>query len=140
LSATHNIERKGIAAGIPGSVVEKALRTKHVRLESLHMARQAAVRVAMGSDAGTPFNVHGENLGELARLVEAGCSPMEALVAATGIAAQVLGIEKDTGTVESGKLADLVVLDGNPLENISLLLKPEAVKLVMQGGNLVKGE
>ncbi len=140
ISALYHIENKGIAAGIPAFAVDKTLRVKPFHLESVRMAREAGVRVVMGTDAGTPFNVHGENLGELQRLVEVGYSPMEALESGTRIASQVLGLENELGTIEEGKLADLVVVDGNPLDEVGLLLKTEAIRLVMQGGKLVKGK
>lgn len=140
ISASYHIESKGIAAGIPAFAVDKTLRVKPFHLESVRMAREAGVRVGMGTDAGTPFNVHGENLGELQRLVEVGYSPMEALESGTRIAAQVLGQENEVGTIEEGKLADLIVVDGNPLDEVDLLLKTEAIRLIMQGGKLVKGE
>jgi len=140
ISALYHIESKGVAAGIPAFAVDKTLRLKPSHLESVRMAREAGVRVVMGTDAGTPFNVHGENLGELQRLVEVGYSPMEALESGTRIGAQVLRQEKELGTIEEGKLADLVVVDGNPLEEVGLLLKTEAIRLVMQGGKLVKGK
>jgi imidazolonepropionase-like amidohydrolase len=139
LSALYHIEKKGIASGIPAFAVEKTLRLKPFHLESVRMAREAGVQVATGTDAGTPFNMHGENSGELMRLVEVGHSPMEALQAATQIAAKVIGWENDLGTIEEGKLADLIVVEGNPLEDIGLLLKAEAISLVMQGGKIVKG-
>jgi len=105
------------------------------------MAREAGVEVAMGTDAGTPCNMHGENLGEVKLLVDyGGFSPMEAIEGGTRIAARVLGLENELGTVEEGKLADLVIVEGNPLEDITVLLKPESVRLVMQGGRLVKDE
>jgi len=140
LSALYHIESKGIEAGIPAFAVDKTLRLKPFHLESVRMAREAGVRVVMGTDAGTPFNVHGENLGELKRLVDVGYSPMEALESGTQIASQVLGLENELGTIEEGKLADLVVVDGNPLDEVGLLLKTEAIRLVMQGGKLVKGK
>jgi len=140
ISALYHIVSKGVEAGIPAFAVEKTNRLKPSHLESVRMAREAGVRVAMGTDAGTPFNVHGENLGELQRLVEVGYSPMEALESGTRIASQVLGLETELGTIEEGKLADLVVVDGNPLEDVGLLLKTEAIRLVMQGGELVKGD
>lgn len=140
ISALYHIESKGVEAGIPAFAVEKTHGVKPFHLESIRMAREARVRVAMGTDAGSPFNVHGENLGELKRLVKLGYSPMEALESGTRVASQVLGMEKDLGTVEEGKLADLLVVEGNPVEDIDLLLKPEAIPLIMQGGKLVKGD
>jgi imidazolonepropionase-like amidohydrolase len=140
LSALYHIESKGVAAGIPAFAVDKTLKLKSFHLESVRMAHEAGVRVAMGTDAGTPFNTHGQNLGELQRLVEVGYSPMEALESGTRVASQVLGQEKELGTIEEGKLADLIVVEGNPLEEVGLLVKPEAIHLVMQGGKLVKGQ
>lgn len=140
LSALFNIASKGIEAGIPAFAVEKTLKVKPFHLESIRMAREAGVRVAMGTDAGTPFNIHGENLGELKFLVGCGFSPMEAIEAGTRIAAQVLGLEKELGTVEEGKLADLILIEGNPLEDIEILAKRELIRLVMKDGKQVSGE
>ncbi len=140
LSALFNIERKGIEAGIPAFAVEKTLKVKPFHLESIRMAREAGVRIAMGTDAGTPFNRHGENLHELKFLVDCGFSPMEAIEAGTRIAARVLGLEKELGTIEEGKLADLVLVAANPLDDIEILLKREFIRLVMKGGNQVSGE
>jgi imidazolonepropionase-like amidohydrolase len=140
ISALYHILTKGVEAGIPAFAVDKTIRVKPFHLESVRMAHEAGVRVAMGTDAGTPFNGHGENLGEVERLVEVGYSPMEALESGTRIAAQVLGQEKELGTIEEGKLADLIVVEGNPLEDVGLLLNTEAMRLVMQGGKLAKGD
>jgi imidazolonepropionase-like amidohydrolase len=140
ISALYNIETKGIEAGIPAFAVEKTLKVKPFHLESIRMAREAGVSVAAGTDAGTPFNLHGENLGEIKLLVDyGGFSPMGAIEAGTRIAARVLGLEKDLGTVEEGKVADLVLVEGNPLDNIDVLLNQESICLVMQGGKIVKG-
>jgi len=140
LSALFNIASKGTEAGIPAFAVEKTLKVKPFHLESIRMAREAGVRVAMGTDAGTPFNIHGENLGELKFLVDCGFSPMEAIEAGTRIAAQVLGLEKELGTVEEGKLADLILIEGDPLEDIEILAKRELIRLVMKDGKQVSGE
>jgi imidazolonepropionase-like amidohydrolase len=141
ISALYNIETKGIEAGIPAFAVEKTLKVKPFHLESIRMAREAGVLVAAGTDAGTPFNLHGENLGEIKLLVDyGGFSPMGAIEAGTRIAARVLGLEKELGTVEEGKVADLVMVEGNPLDNIDVLLNQESICLVMQGGKIVKGD
>jgi imidazolonepropionase-like amidohydrolase len=141
ISALYNIETKGIEAGIPAFAVEKTLKVKPFHIESIRMAREAGVLVAAGTDAGTPFNLHGENLGEIKLLVDyGGFSPMGAIEAGTCIAARVLGLEKELGTVEEGKVADLVLVEGNPLDNIDVLLNQESICLVMQGGKIVKGD
>ncbi len=138
LSALYHILTKGVEAGIPRFAVEKTLVVEPFHVESVRMAREAGVHIAMGTDAGTPFNAHGHNLGELERLVERGFTPMEALEAGTRIASEVLGLESQIGTIEVGKLADLVVVEGNPMEDVKMLLSEESVHLVMQGGRLVK--
>jgi imidazolonepropionase-like amidohydrolase len=138
ISALYHIETKGLEAGIPAYAVEKTQRVKPHHLNSIRMAREAGVKIAMGTDAGTPFNMHGENTMELKLFVDQGFSPEEAIKAGTRIAAEVLGMEDELGTIEEGKQADLIVVDGNPLEDITLLLQAEAIPLIMQGGNLVK--
>ena len=109
------------------------LKPHHVR--SIQMALEAGVKVVAGTDAGGW--VHGNNAKELELLVAAGMTPMQALQAATGWAAECLGIEKETGTVQPGKTADLVVIDGDPLRDITLLQDRSRIKLVMKGGEAV---
>jgi imidazolonepropionase-like amidohydrolase len=138
LSALHHILNRGVEAGIPAFAVEKTRRVKPHHLNSVRMARETGVVVAAGTDAGTPFNEHGQNLGEMIFLVEQGYSPADALRAGTSIAARTLGVEKDFGTVQEGKAADLVVVKGNPLEDMKTLLTSVAV--VMQGGKLVRND
>jgi imidazolonepropionase-like amidohydrolase len=141
ISALYFIETRGIEAGIPAYAVEKTLKVKPHHLESIRMAREAGVLVAAGTDAGTPFNLHGQNLTEIKLLVEyGGFSPMEAIEAGTRISARVMGLENELGTIEEGKLADLVLVAGNPLDNIDVLLDKNAIRLVMQGGKIVAGE
>jgi imidazolonepropionase-like amidohydrolase len=69
-------------------------------------------------------------------MVEAGMSPMQALQAATGWAAECLGIDSDVGTIQPGKLADLVVVDGDPLQDIGVLQDHQRIKLVFKEGQL----
>jgi len=140
ISALYNIEDKGVEAGIPAFAVDKTLKVKPFHLASVRLARDAGVSVALGTDAGTPFNFHGGNLGEVRLLVKSGFTPMQAIESGTRIAARVLGVEKELGTVEEGKMADLVVVEGNPLDDVALLAKEEAIRLVMLGGKLVKSD
>jgi imidazolonepropionase-like amidohydrolase len=103
-------------------------------LESVQKALAAGVSVVAGTDAGG--HGHPANARELECLVEAGMSPMQALQAATGRAAECIGWERELGTVAAGRLADLVALDGDPLRDISLLQKRECIKLVWKGGTI----
>ncbi len=92
-------------------------------------AWKAGVKIAFGTDSGV--SPHGENAKEFGYMVANGMPPMEAIKAATIHAATLLGAEKDLGTVEAGKYADLVAVTGNPLEDIRLT---EKVGFVMKGG------
>jgi imidazolonepropionase-like amidohydrolase len=103
-------------------------------IESLHRVLEAGVKVGAGTDAGG--HQHNINARELQCMVEAGMSPMRALQAATGWAAECLGIERDVGTIQPGKLADLVVVEGDPLRNIAVLQDLQRMKLVFKEGQL----
>jgi imidazolonepropionase-like amidohydrolase len=73
---------------------------------------------------------------EIECLVKAGLTPLQALRAATGWAAECLGLERDIGTVEKGKLADLIVVAGDPLSDVTVLQNPERIALVLKGGEI----
>jgi len=103
-------------------------------IESLHRALEAGVKVGAGTDAGG--HQHHINARELQCMVESGMSPMQALQAATGWAAECLGIDSDVGTIQPGKLADLVVVDGDPLQDIGVLQDHQRIKLVFKEGQL----
>ena len=77
------------------------------------------------------------NSFNLELLVVAGLSPLDAIVAATKRGAEAMRMEKDLGTLEEGKLADLVVIDGDPLEDIKILQSLEKINLVIKGGEIV---
>jgi imidazolonepropionase-like amidohydrolase len=94
------------------------------------------VKVALGTDSGV--GPHGRNLGELALMVELGMTPAEAIRAGTLHGAQLLGLDDSLGTVEPGKIADLIVCDGDPLTDIGVLGRPGNVVLVVQDGRIVK--
>ncbi len=110
----------------------KAAEMADAHRRSLEAAMRAGIPVAMGTDAGGYG--HGHNAVELGLLVEAGMTPMEAIVASTATAAACLGLEKDIGTIEPGKLADILVIDGDPLADIDILDCQERISLVMKGG------
>ena len=86
----------------------------------------------MGTDSGVV--PHGQNLRELEQMTNCGMSPTDALMASTRTAAELLGVLDDRGTIESGKRADLVVLDGDPLEMSGL---GDRVSTVIQNGRVV---
>jgi imidazolonepropionase-like amidohydrolase len=110
---------------------ESAAKARWIALkmrESFKLALKGGVKIALGSDAGV--FAHGENIGELFMMVEHGMSPMDAIVAATSRAAELLGLT-DVGAIEEGNVADLVVVEGDPLKDIKTFEKPA---LVMKGG------
>lgn len=139
LSALITTARGGRSCGVPEAAVVKAKAMVARHKASFKLAHRAGIRIAMGTDAGTPFNRHGENAQELERMVALGMTPMEALIAATSSAAKLIGVADRVGTVEPGKLADLVLVRGNPLSQIALLQDRERIVGVMQAGKWVAG-
>ncbi len=108
----------------------RALREDH--LESVRRALAAGVRIVAGTDAGG--HGHPPNAVELQHLVAAGLTPMQAIQAATGLAAECVGLEREIGTLEKGKRADLVVVEGDPLADVRTLQDPERIRLVLKDG------
>lgn len=108
-------------------------------LESFRDAQRAGVKIAMGTDAGTPFNEHGKNALELELMVKAGMSVMEAIVSATKSSAMLLGLDHEIGTIEEGKRADVLVIDGNPLEDLALFRDETKIEIIIKDGVIVKG-
>jgi imidazolonepropionase-like amidohydrolase len=94
------------------------------------------VKIAMGTDAGVM--PHGTNLRELGLMVNIGMTPMEAIVATTKVAADCLGWGGQVGTVEPGKLADIVIARTNPLQDIRSLENNDNIEMVMKDGQVVK--
>ena len=96
------------------------------------MAVEAGVLVAFGTDAGV--FPHGTNGGEFALMVENGMEPMAAIVSATSAAADLLGLADEIGTLEAGKLADIVAVRGDPLSDITVM---QRVEFVMKAGEVI---
>lgn len=91
-------------------------------------------QIVAGTDAGSPFNVHSPLTREMQHYLGAGLTPMEVIQSATLRPAQMQGVEKDLGTVTEGKLADMVIVDGDPLQDITLL--QHKIILVIKGGKV----
>lgn len=101
-------------ATLPSSIVEKAREVIEFHSASFAKAAAAGVRIAMGTDSGV--GPHGNNLDELVLMAEGGMTPSQVLVAATSSASELMGLEDQLGTVEPGKRADLVVVNGDPYD------------------------
>jgi imidazolonepropionase-like amidohydrolase len=126
-----------VAAGVqlPPAIVEKARMVLDIHRAAFRRAVQAGVRIAMGTDSGvTP---HGLNLRELELMVAGGMTPWAAYVATTKTAAELMGLDAELGTVEVGKVADLVVVSGDPADVRGL---PARIDAVYQGGRRVAGD
>jgi imidazolonepropionase-like amidohydrolase len=135
LIAVDQIVNNGSKRGIPEWVVRKAESESGHHRESFVMAVKSGVKIAAGTDAGTPFNPHGDLSLELAKMVEFGLPPMLALVAATSNAALLLRMQDQIGSIEQGKQADLLLVPGDPLADIAVMQRPT---FVMKGGRVVR--
>lgn len=125
------------SAKIPGYyhplVVPKALETGPLIQATFAKAYKAGVKIAFGTDSGV--SLHGYNAYEFQYMVEAGMPAMEAIKSATIIPAGIIGNQKDLGTIEVGKIADIIATDGNPLQDIKVMRK---VSFVMKDGVVCK--
>jgi imidazolonepropionase-like amidohydrolase len=136
LVASWNILQRGTAGGIPEWAVAKAKEIAEYPPKSLMLCYRAGVKVAAGTDAGTPFNRHGENAKELELMVTAGLKPLEAITCATKVGAEACYLAAKTGTLEKGKWADLIVVDGDPSEDVRVLQDKAKIRLVMKAGSV----
>jgi imidazolonepropionase-like amidohydrolase len=114
------------------AVRQKALEVGPVMKNALRLAHERGVKIAFGTDAGV--NDHGTNAYEMVLMNEAGMPERDILIAATINAAELMDLTDIIGTIEAGKDADVVATAGNPLENISVLMRPT---FVMARGNQV---
>ena len=128
------LERIAEGAGVPEDMRAKAQDRRSDRDRTFRVALEMGVPIAMGTDAATPFNRHGENAEELALMVALGMTPLAAIAAASGVAARALGRD-DTGVLGHGRLADVAVWDGEPSKDIRTLQR--APLAVFLGGDRV---
>jgi imidazolonepropionase-like amidohydrolase len=123
-------------ANVPPYALRKAQEVKEAHHASFRMALEKGVRIAMGTDTGV--GPHGTNAEELALMVAGGMTPMQAIVATTKTAAECLRIDHLTGTIEVGKRADIIAVDGDPLADIGVLRHHERLTLIMKDGRAFK--
>jgi len=134
LSAGDFVSRKSQEPGyFPEVVREKAARIGPVAQQVFAKGRAAGVKIAFGTDSGV--SPHGDNAHEFELMVAGGMAPMDAIRSATLVAAQLLRVEDRLGTLEPGKLADVVAVNGDPLADISVMKK---VTFVMKDGQVYK--
>ncbi len=108
-------------------------------VDAVGAAQRRGIRLLVGGDFGFAWCPHGSYARELTHLVQlAGCRPMDVLLAATRQGAAAMGLQDRIGTLEPGKLADLIVVEGNPLHDIALLEEPRNISCVMKGGEFFR--
>jgi imidazolonepropionase-like amidohydrolase len=134
LSTFHDLAERFTDDFAP-ALVEQAKRQLEEAYATLVAARGLGVTIAMGHDSGPP----GDNAIELVRMVDGGLSALEGVCAATRGSAVALGLSS-LGTVTPGAVADLLVVDGDPLADVRMLLDPERIWMVVQGGKVVAGD
>ncbi len=139
LVAGYLISEHGTEAGIPENSVKKAKQIVDLGFENFKKAYNAGVKIAMGTDAGTCFNFHGNNAKEIELMVNSGMSPIDALQTATIKGAELLALGEKIGSIEVGKLGDILIVAGNPLENIKTLQDSELLSFIIKDGELIKG-
>jgi imidazolonepropionase-like amidohydrolase len=144
LVPTFTVLRKIAALGdidpcpVPAYMPRKARILMDAQAESFPKVLAAGIRIAMGTDLGS-FG-RGENAGELAYMVAAGMTPMQAIVASTRRGAECMGLGDSVGVLRPGMLADLLLVDGDPLQDIAILQDAARLRLVMQGGVVYKNQ
>jgi imidazolonepropionase-like amidohydrolase len=134
LYAPYANVNRGAEFNLPEFYVSKCRPIFEKHVKSFRLALEKGVKMALGTDCGYTPCRHGTNAFELELLVQYGMSPMEAIKAATKNGALALSMEDQLGTIEKGKLADLIVIDGNPLEDIRILQDKRKICFVMKEG------
>lgn len=131
---------RGADFGVPAEVVAEHQRTHEQHVMSVRTAHESGVRIAAGGDSGLAHFPQGRTVEELARYVDTvGMTPHEALATATRNAAELLGIGDETGTIERGKLADLLLVECDAEVLIDALQEPSKIRAVLKAGDVVSG-
>ena len=122
LAAPYWIKYYGTAAGIPDYMVRKVENTIEAHADTFRRAMKAGVKIALGTDAGTPFNKYDKTAFEAVLMVENGMSPMEAIKCGTINAAELLSVQDTHGSITVGKKANFAIFEKNPLEDINAMM------------------
>ena len=128
----HAIEVRA-RIGTPRNVLDKMKKIQPYTFETFKVMHQAGIKIAMGTDLGPEPEI-GTNAKELELYVDLGMTPMEALQTATRNAAEAMWLGKDVGTIEAGKFADILALDGDPSRDITVLNTKDNIRMVMKEG------
>lgn len=132
--------KRGPEFGMPQRVIDGHQETLDFGAESARMIHKAGGRLGLGGDYGFAWNPHGDYAKEITFFVNfVGFSPLDAIKCATKNGAEILGRGKEIGTVETGKLADLLLVDGDVLADIAILEDRSRFRAVMQGGVIKAG-
>lgn len=129
------VAEEGTKAGIPDFAVRKSAALVPSHLANIKKAYDAGVRVVFGTDCGTPLTLHGKQAGEFELMAKAGISKYDVLFSATRYAAELLRWDDKIGTIETGKLADIIAVDHNPMDDFSVM---KHVTFVMKDGVVFK--
>jgi len=136
ISAGKFVAEKAKKPGFyPAIIVPKALEIGPMIQKTFSKAYKRGVKIAFGTDAGV--SPHGDNAKEFIFMVEAGMPEMEAIQSATLSTAKLMRIDDKLGTIETGKLADIIAVNGDPIEDIEAMMK---VSFVMKEGVVYKSE
>lgn len=123
-------------SALPAYMPRKAAELLELQATSFPKAMQAGIKIALGTDLG-PFQ-HKRNAVEFSHMVDAGMTSMQAIVAGTRMAAECIGLGAEVGVLRPGMLADLLVINGNPLDDVRILQDASRISLIMQDGIIIK--
>ena len=136
MSVYRAMSERGPELGAPEYIRRKTAEVLKASREAFRVALEAGVPVAAGTDCGAPGHPHGTLPEELMLMVESGASPIQALRFGTSAAADLLGLGDEVGSLEPGKRADLLAVDGDPTSEILAL---RDVRMVLRNGSGVEG-
>ena len=127
----------GKELGVPSFVIERSKEAYSAAQEGVKRAKKAGIKIGLGADAGGVEYPHGSSAFELETMVENGFKEMEAIVLATKNSAEIAGLGHHVGTIEKGKIADILVVDGDPLRDIKVLGQRDKIRFVIKDGQII---